>query len=125
MHLELVKDLSAPTFTRSLRRFTARRWAPALIISGNLKTFKATKRFMESLHNDNTVKNFLLIRRIKWHFNLELSPWQRGMFERLIGSTKRCLPRALGSARLTYDESSTILIEVEAILNARPLAFIR
>ena len=42
VHLELVLDLSAVTFIRCLKRFTARSGLPRKIVSDNAKTFKAT-----------------------------------------------------------------------------------
>ena len=39
VHLELVKDLKAATFRRCLRKFSARRKMPSLIVSDNAKTF--------------------------------------------------------------------------------------
>ena len=41
-------------------------------------------------------------------------------FERLVRSFKRCLKKTLRTARVTYEELSTILIEVEGALNSRP-----
>ena len=67
------------------------------------------------------VKQYLAERKIEWSFNLEKAPWWGGMFERLIKSMKRCLKKTIGRARLTYEELSTLLAEVELVLNTRPL----
>ena len=42
IHLELVPDLSAETFKQTLKKFTARRGTPSLMVSDNAKTFEAT-----------------------------------------------------------------------------------
>ena len=39
VHLDLVQEMSAETFLRSFRRFTARRGTPARMLSDNAKTF--------------------------------------------------------------------------------------
>ena len=55
---------------------------------------------------------------------MEKAPWWGGFFERLIRSVKNCLKKVVGNARLTMDELSMVIVEVEAVLNSRPLTYI-
>ena len=122
-HLELLGDLSVETFKRCLRRFTARRGVPALIVPDNAKTFKGTEKAIGALLRDPQVREDMENQRIEWRFNLERAPWWGGFFEWIIGSVKQCMRKALSNAHLTFGKLLTVLIEVEAILNSRPLAY--
>lgn len=61
---------------------------------------------------------------IEWKFNLEKAPWWGGIFECMIKSAKRCLKKAIGKNCLTHDELLTLVVEVEAVLNCRPLTYV-
>ena len=123
LHLELAQDLSAPTFLNCLRRFCAKRGTPRIINSDNAKTFKSSSKLLKKFLNDQSVKDFLESKRLEWKFNIALSPWQGGRYERMVRSVKRYLKKVLGNARISLDELNTVLAEVECILNSRPLSY--
>ncbi|XP_046856027.1 uncharacterized protein LOC124449123 [Xenia sp. Carnegie-2017] len=123
IHLDLVKDLSADEFMRCLRRFSAIRGTPSLMVSDNAKSFKATVKTLENLYNIASVQGYLGNNRKEWKFNLERAPWWGGFFERMVRSVKRCLKKVLGNARLAFDELLTAMVEVEATFNSRPLTY--
>ena len=124
VHLDLVQGMTAEIFLRSFRRFMARRGTPARMVSDNAKTFKSVSSSIANTLVSPEVKKFFGDIRIVWQFNLEKAPWQGGVFERMIKSAKRCLRKAIGKNCLTYDELLTLVIEVECVLNSRPLTYV-
>ena len=58
VHLELAKDMSAPTFITLFRRFCARFSTPHLVISDNGSSFKASASFFRSLFEDPLVSQY-------------------------------------------------------------------
>ena len=109
---------------RSYRRFAARRGFPKMLFSDNARTFKAANKELTELFKLPEVQEFLLNKRVQWRFNLERASWWGGVFERLIQSTKRCLKKVIGQAKLNYDELQTLVIEVEGVLNSKPLTYV-
>ena len=45
------------------------------------------------------------------------------LFERMVQSMKWCLRKASGKAKLSYNELATVLTEMKAIINLRPLSY--
>lgn len=58
---------------------------------------------------------------VQWHFNAPSWPSAGGIWEAAIKSLKYHLKRVVGEQRLTYEEFTTILSQLEGCLNARPL----
>ncbi|GFT64624.1 integrase catalytic domain-containing protein [Trichonephila clavipes] len=61
---------------------------------------------------------------IHWKFIVERAPWWGAFYERLVKTIKDPLRKILGRALLTFEELSTILSEVEVIVNHRPLTYV-
>ena len=55
---------------------------------------------------------------------MEKAPWWGGYWEGLIRSIKSPIKKVIGRSMLSYDEMSTLLTEVEAVINARPLTYV-
>ena len=123
MHLALVKDLSTNTLKNELKKFIARRGAPSLMISDNAKTFKATSEWIKKMVRSEIMQGVLENHQIEWKFNQALAPWWGGFYERMVGLVERSLKKALGNARLSYEELEVLITQVEASLNDRPLSY--
>ncbi|KRY17347.1 hypothetical protein T12_7757, partial [Trichinella patagoniensis] len=127
VHLELVPEMSTVGVMQALRRFMARRGRPATIQTDNFRSFRSAaselRRLWEGVDVDQ-VQSELAGQRIQWIFNPPRAPWMGGYWERLIRSVKESLRKVLGQALLDDEELRTILCEVEACLNARPLTLV-
>ena len=125
VHLELVWDLSTDSFINSFRRFISARGMCKVIYSDNAGAFqKANKdlKFYVSLMKGKSFQNYLTQANIEWKFILECSPWWGGFYERLMQNIKKPLKKILGQSRLNVDQMTTILKEIEAQINSRPIS---
>ena len=113
VYLDLVPDASSRSFVNSLKRFIARHGTPKLFISDNACSFIGPE-----------VQDYISHANIGWNFILDLSPWWGGFWECLVQMVKRSMRKVLQKNKLTYKEFQTVVIEIEGILNTRPLCYI-
>lgn len=69
------------------------------------------------------VNRYFVNRRITWKFITKKAQWHGEFWERMVRSVKRCLKKAIGLTSLSFRELHTLLVEIEATLNNRPLTF--
>ena len=100
----------------------SRRGVPSTMYSDNAKTFIIADRYFKAIRTSKLL-DFLANNGITWHFSASLAPWWGGWWERLIGLVKSLLRKSLSTESLTYLELETILIEVEYVVNHRPLTY--
>ena len=126
VHLELVSDLSTQSFLAALRRVISRRGKPTQICSDNATNFVGANnelRKLVKLHS-NTIVNSLAHggKDIEWKFIPPISPHFGGLWEENIKIVKNHLSKVIGQSILTFEEFCTLLTQVEAIVNSRPIS---
>ena len=128
VHLELVSDLTTEPFIAALRRFIARRGRPSSIWSdhgtnfvGAAREIKELIRFLEGRKAQGAISEFCSAQNIEWKFIPERAPHFGGLWEAAVKSMKFHLKRVVTDTRFTFEEFTTILTQVEACLNSRPL----
>ncbi|XP_049874134.1 uncharacterized protein LOC126372431 [Pectinophora gossypiella] len=124
VHLELVCDLSTDAYLLTLKRFISRRGKPVEIFSDNGRNFVGLmNEFSKFISNcSKEISDYAIERNIKFTFIPPYAPHFGGLWEAGVKSCKYHLRRVVGNAYLTYEEFSTVLAQVEAILNSRPLS---
>ena len=127
VHIEVAHSLDTDSFLLALRRFVARRGQVKEIRSDNGTNFTSgEKELRESIKawNQEKIHESLLQRDIKWSFNPPYGSHYGGIWERCIRTTRKIL-QALLREQITDDESlSTLMCEVESIMNGRPITTI-
>ena len=124
VHLEIVTDLTTETFLLAFRRFASRKSLPKIVISDNASTYMSAATELYDLFNSKTLATHLGRQGVEWKFIPKRAPWFGGFWERLIGLTKTCLKKVLGRAHVTLATLETMVVEIEAVLNDRPLTYL-
>lgn len=126
LHLELVSDLTTEAFLTALKRFVGRRGKPAQIFSDNGTNFRGASHELDRLSKflrDNSTKLVEIIENkgIAWSFIPPNSPHFGGLWEAGVKTVKQHLKRVAGNAIFTFEQFYTLLVEIEAVVNSRPM----
>lgn len=126
IHLELVSDLTSTAFIAAFKRFISRRGAPNHMYSDNGTNFCAANKFIQAQTKEEQkqineqLSTFVTSHMIQWHFNPPAAPHFGGLWEAGVKSVKTHLKKMDGTT-FTFEEFATVLAQIEACLNSRPL----
>ena len=126
VHLEVADSLSTDSFLCALRRFVARRGGVKTLRSDQGSNFiGAEKELKEELkklnERDGEIREAALRLGIDWRFHPPHASHFGGVWERQIRTIRKILTSLLTQQTFSHETLQTMLCEVEAIINNRPL----
>nr|CAD2182591.1 unnamed protein product [Meloidogyne enterolobii] len=116
--LDLISDLTIQSFSLAFRRQTAKYGVIKNIYCDNAPTFISAKNFLSEQAN---------LSPPNWNFRAPMAAWKSGHYERSMALIKYHLKRTLSGGAIPrsylFHEVLTILLEIENIINSRPITF--
>ncbi|XP_049548037.1 uncharacterized protein LOC125959266 [Anopheles darlingi] len=132
VHLEVVEDQSTQAFISALMRFVSLRGKPSVIHCDNGRNFIGAARELQRIRDAFTNAEFQhsIIEKVaeegmRFAFIPPRSPNFGGLWEANIKVAKRLLKAAAHGAQLRMIEMQTLMHQISAILNSRPLTAVR
>lgn len=124
IHLECVSNLKTEKFLWALSRLSSIYQTPRKMFSDNAKTFQGANNELKSIFNSwqsSEVENYLTIQGIEWKFITPRAPFQGGLWEAAVKSTKYHARRILHERVFTFEAYQTLFGKISAVLNSRPI----
>ncbi|XP_049321160.1 uncharacterized protein LOC111190943 [Astyanax mexicanus] len=126
VHVDLLTSIDLDSFLMALRRFIARRGKPSELYSDQGTNFRGGENELVEAFSKLSpeVQQHLASQQISFHFNPPAAPHFGGVWEREIRSVKAALYTTIGSQTVSEEVLQTVLIEIESILNSKPLGYV-
>ncbi len=127
VHIEVIESMNTACCINALQRFFAVRGPAKQLRSDRGTNFIGASQelgMQPAKEKQTSLLKYLHENGCKWEFNPPHASHMGGAWERMIGVTRRILDGMLFQkkhAHLTHEVLYTLMAEVSAIINARPL----
>ncbi len=124
IHIEMLESMSTDAFLNAFRRFVARRGQPKKTFCDNGTNFVGARSGLDKSKQEldfRRIRQYGVESDMEWEFNPPHASHMGGVWERMIGVTRRVMAAVTKDARLTDDVLMTLFAEVENIVNSRPI----
>ena len=121
VHIEAVSELTTGAFIATLKCFIARQGMATTIWSDHGTNFSGAANEIQELLKADAISEFCTGKRIQWSFIPEHAQHFGGLWEVAVKSFKTHLQKVVGKSRLTFEQLTTILAQIEACLNSQPI----
>ena len=127
VHIEPVMSLTKDDCLAAIKSFVSRRGLPDEIYSDNSTTFIGTKGELEfrqalATHEfEDLITTFGKENKITWFTIPPRTPNFGGLWEAAVKSLKRHMYRSIGRTKLFFEDFTTLLTQIEAILISWPI----
>ena len=127
VHIEIIEAMDASSFLNALRRFLALRGPVSQFRSDCGTNFVGAQTelatALQEMKNEQ-ISSYLARQECEWIFNPPHASHAGGIWERMIGMARKILDamlHELPTKQLTHEVLTTLMAEVSAIMNSRPL----
>ena len=124
VHIEIAHSLDTDSFINALRRFIARRGKPVFVRTDNGTNFVSGEKELRTCiqkWNRQRIHEYLLQQEVRRIFNSPAASHHGGIWERCIRTTRKILNALLNEQALNDEGLLTLMCEVEAVINGRPI----
>ncbi|XP_055918427.1 uncharacterized protein LOC129950519 [Eupeodes corollae] len=128
IHVEVGHSLTMNSCVIVIRNFIARRGYPIQFFSDNGTNLKAAEKELREAYdqiNFSGIQTEFTTPHTTWEFIPPGSPHMGGAWERMVRSIKTTLYQIISpDTKMTDEKLNNLLVEVESIVNSRPLTYL-
>ena len=124
VHIEIAHTLDTDSCINAILRFIARRGQVKRIRSDNGTNLVGSNRELKhqiEQWNSSKIGKAMQQHHVDWAFNTPVASHQGGVWERQIRTIRKVLEGLLKTQRLDDESLRTLMCEVEATINGRPI----